>query len=607
MINMDKKGIAAVCSIVLLLAIFFQLNRMNLLINIFSVENENASVGQNLEIKPADLNKIGHDRFLVLYDADSVYDTHGQLRVRQYLSKIKKFSEAKKYYEDVDFSRYNAVYLALRSTDLLDSARQSQLKSFVENGGALIISGGMEGNNSLIEMAGIVGGAAEKINVKGFVVGKGGFIGADEAVFKSDVPAEWCANCQLAADCHVIVKSIEGVPFIWERTYGKGKVICYNGEGAELKEYRGLLNLAFSLTRDDYIYPVVGKKVTFIDDFPSPVPDGDLPSIRKDFDMTVKEFYSKIWWPDMMKFANEYGIHYTGLIIESYNDRVEEPFIQDTGKEAVQFLVYYGRELIKNGGELGLHGYNHMSLAPEGYNQDDLGYKAWKSQADMEKALTEVKRYIKDMYPDYTLHAYVPPSNILSPEGKAAIRKVFPSINIFCSLYTGTYEDRSLYQDFGLNEDGTYDLPRVTSGFEVSDKDYWYTQSVINAYGLVTHFIHPDELFYEGEENNSWKLFQKTFPEYLGKIRDNYSWLEGATASKGAQALYNYWYLDFTQSYLENGDLELKLANSGYGAKLILRSSKKIAKVEGAELKDLHNGAYLLQTNKNRCVVSFVK
>lgn len=603
---MGKKGIAAVCSIVLLLAIFFQLNRMNLWIKFFSVTNQNALNSFSISVQPEDLAKAGHDRFLVLYDADSVFDTFGQAKVCEYLTKIKKFSEAKKYYEDVDFAKYNAIYLAVRDINVLDGEKQKQLTYFVNNGGSLIISGGMEGRNSLMEMAGVASGAG-KLNVNGLVVGAGGFIGADKAVFKANVPVEWCANYTLTPDCRVLVKTIEGVPFIWERPYGKGKVICYNGEAAELKEYRGLLNLALSRTRDDYIYPVIGKKVTFIDDFPSPVPDGDLPSIRQEFNMTVKEFYSKIWWPDMIKFAKEYGIYYTGLIIESYNDKVDGEFVHDTGQETLQFLVYYGRELIKTGGELGLHGYNHMSLAPEGYNQDDLGYKVWKSQADMEKALTEVKRYINNMYPDYTLHAYVPPSNILSPEGKAAIRKVFPSVNIFCSLYNGAYEDRCFYQDFGVNKDGTCDLPRVTSGFAVSDNDYWYTQSVINAYGVVTHFIHPDQLFYEGEEDNSWKLFQKTFPEYLGKVRDNYGWIEGATASVGAQAVQNYYNLDFTQSYLENGDLELKLVNSGYGAGLILRTSKKIAKVEGAEYKDLQNGAYLLQTKQDRCVVSFEK
>ena len=136
-------------------------------------------------------------------------------------------------------------------------------------------------------------------------------------------------------------------------------------------------------------------------------------------------------------------------------------------------MVSYGRELLKINGELGLHGYNHQPLAPAGYNQVDLDYKHWEDTKNMEQALTELKNYITDVYPDYEFRSYVPPSNILSPEGRAAIRKVFPSVNIFCALYDGAYEEKCYYQDYDRLEDGTYNIPRYSAGFVVRDDLYW--------------------------------------------------------------------------------------------------------------------------------------
>lgn len=309
----------------------------------------------------------------------------------------------------------------------------------------------------------------------------------------------------------------------------------------------------------------------------------------------------------MLSISTASNLKYTGLVIQTYNDRVKPPFNSDAGDTAKKYLVSYGRELLKSGGEIGIHGYNHQSLAMEGYNQDELGYQVWESPEDMELAVTALKNYIEDVYPEYVLRSYVPPSNVLSPEGRAAIRRAIPSVNIFCSLYNGPSEERCLYQDFGRNNDNSYDIPRVCAGFEVLDEGYMIHFSVINAYGISSHFVHPDELYYKEKDYQTWGIFRKSFSKFASEINERYPWLRAATASETANYIDTWYDFDYVTNYLENGDLEF-LTNGVPNAYLIFRTTKDIDFVEGCRLRDLGYGAYLLQTEAtDRCLIHFME
>ena len=50
-------------------------------------------------------------------------------------------------------------------------------------------------------------------------------------------------------------------------------------------------------------------------DFPSPVPSGDGTYIKRDYGLSIAEFYTKVWWPDLQKLAQKYGIRYTGRCV----------------------------------------------------------------------------------------------------------------------------------------------------------------------------------------------------------------------------------------------------------------------------------------------------
>ena len=77
-----------------------------------------------------------------------------------------------------------------------------------------------------------------------------------------------------------------GVPLIWETSYGKGKFVV-NNFGMCDKAYRGFFAASLSLFGDVSIYPVINGSTFYLDDFPSQIPEGTNEYIARDFGTTV--------------------------------------------------------------------------------------------------------------------------------------------------------------------------------------------------------------------------------------------------------------------------------------------------------------------------------
>lgn len=151
-----------------------------------------------------------------------------------------------------------------------------------------------------------------------------------------------------------------GAPLIWSNDCGSGRTVVCN-IGIYDKVMRGFYAAAISLLGDTTAYPVINSAVFYLDDFPSPVPSGDGTYIKRDYGLSIADFYTKVWWPDLQKLAQKYGIRYTGVMIENYEDAVNQ--IEPARQPDTTQFRYFGGMLLQMGGELGFHGYNHQPLA----------------------------------------------------------------------------------------------------------------------------------------------------------------------------------------------------------------------------------------------------
>lgn len=409
-----------------------------------------------------------------------------------------------------------------------------------------------------------------------------------------------CLNIKLDEESKVYIESAgeeEGIPILWQRDLGQGNIVFYNASTLGGDYYGGVFAGAICLLEKDFMYPVINAKVIFIDDFPAPHYNSDSDVIKSVYNRSVREFFRDIWWPDMQKAAGTYDAIYTGLFISTYNDIVNpEEFVFEDDP----MMEYYGKSLLKNNYEIGLHGYNHQSLAPEGFLPAEIGYKPWGSQEDMEASLVTLRDYMNEMFPGCVFGSYVPPSNYLSEEGRAALSNALPDLKVISGLYSNAEDDIGAYvQDFGIAEDGIVEFPRITSGM-------WYEDSIIFEYlnglalhGVFSHFIHPDDILDEERgRGEKWDTLFNGYSQILEDVNDSYPGIRALKAVEAADAVKVSEELEVNIQYEEN--MIYGECNNFHGeAFFFLRTDKKPKTIdESCTIEAVGESDYYMVTAK---------
>lgn len=406
-------------------------------------------------------------------------------------------------------------------------------------------------------------------------------------------------DAKIDENCIVQAVSKNNRPIIWEKSLENGKVLFCNGDILQYKNYRGLFVGLLSKIKSGFIYPVINMKLNFIDDFPSPpIPDGDNEEIYSEYGRNISDFYTEIWWPTMLKSAKKYDAKYSTYYIESYNDLVNGNFSEVRSKENRDTLFKLGYDVIKNGGEIGLHGYNHEPLyLNEKIKNEGLGYKNWTSEDNMIKALKEVSDYFSSVFPNYKFRSYVPPSNIMDKAGKDALQKVFPDIKIIASVLEGDGEEDELHyiQEFSRDSEGILNIPRLSSGYAYTEDKKWDIYNGIMTYGVFSHFVHPDDILDPERSNGmNWKEMSIEYNKIMEDVYNNFHWLNSMTISNGAIELSKYLDTDIVFEYDDNF-IKGYCKNFKGTMYYVLRSDRKIAGAHNCDYKQIDDNFYLIK------------
>ncbi len=419
---------------VAMLAVGFQFLRSLGVVNL--IKNINSEVEPGPSVSPVIPQDANFEKFLIVWDPDeenSKLTAENTLKVMEYIKKDYDLLSIND--EILDLSNYDAIFFVFERLDYLSDL--DRYIDYVKDGGHLVFLMRPLTDKSFENIASILGisdYSRKAVNIKGIDIASHIMIGAEGFNSDSSIIENSSLEASIDDTCTVFIESFEGNPMLWEKEYEKGKFIVFNGTMLNAKVNRGLLVSALGLSKDVFIYPIMNIKMVDIDDFPSPIPDGTDPNIFKEFGRDISQFYREIWWSDMIKLSKKYDIKYTGFVIETYNNTTTPPF-RKANSDELKNLIFYGRELLSIGGEIGLHGYNHQSFAPEGYIKQDLGYNSWSSIEGMRSSVQELIRYIHTIFGKYDVRAYVPPSNILSPEGREAVVTADSNITIIASEY----------------------------------------------------------------------------------------------------------------------------------------------------------------------------
>lgn len=500
---------------------------------------------------------------------------------------------------------FDRVIVLMPSLDGLGT-HLTDLMSWVSAGGSLMLGMTPDNSNYLqavasklgIESAGYDYAAAESI-----VPSDDFMLGGGERYEFSD-PFDSSLSVSLRETAHVWAMTGDtGTPLIWSNDCGSGHTVVCN-IGIYDKVMRGFYASAISLLGDATAYPVINSAVFYLDDFPSPVPSGDGTYIKRDYGLSIADFYAKVWWPDLQKLAQKYGIRYTGVMIENYEDAVNqtEPARQ---ADTTQFR-YFGGMLLQMGGELGFHGYNHQPLALWDTDYGTLyDYKTWKNKETLVASLNELIAFQDEVLPNAHGSVYVPPSNILSVRARKLIGTDVPCIKTIASTYFEDGTDLPYVQEFGVASDGIVEQPRIVSGGMVDDS-YMRLAAVseLNMHYVSTHFMHPDDLLDPDRgATEGWEAYKGGLTDYLDWLTKSAPDLRRQTGSECSGAIQRF--SSVTVSVDTGADAwTLSLGNFHDEAWLMFRANNgEPGAVTGGELTHLTGDLYLLKANDNTLTI----
>jgi Uncharacterized protein conserved in bacteria len=597
-----KRNVYIILIVILALAILTQIARSQFVLqfnqNEKLVSERQELVSQVLQVDGTqEAVAMTDETYCIVYRSEDEASELIMRNAEQTLSYMKRDSLVTDLSKDA-FSTEGCTAM-LMATGMIDggSLGADRLSEFVYNGGSVYFMQTLEINgfyHQLYRKLGILSfnypvstmGIRLTSNV---LLGEEGLETGEDFLYNASLPVE------LDNEADLLAESLEGIPLMWKRQYGEGTFIVFNGSILNLKGSRGMIAGGISLLKPDFMYPIFNSKVFYIDDFPAPIRKGLDATIYREYGLDIPTFYQQVWWPDMLKAAKKYDIIYTAVAIQTYNDQVTPPFKDPIDQER-HHLIAYGREVIKSGGELGIHGYNHQSLQQNEEIAKELGYAIWPNRRHMEESIRVVLDFVKSAFPNYTLMTYVPPSNVLSREGREALKQAWPDLAVIASLYDTDYSNKAYVQEYEVAPDGIIEMPRVTSGYYDVPYYHWLEANAMTTHGVFSHFIHPDDLLDETRSRKqTWEKLYEDFSAMLSRLDKTYPWLRDMTATEAGLDMAKSLRAEVRVTRGANG-LEGSVVNHDHAGPLyfVLRSDKKITRQVNCSVGRIDRNTYLV-------------
>lgn len=547
--NRDRKKLTALLCLCVAFAVVILISNSGMTLSGLALRPASAVALQDSpSAEPLQITQSTTPRALVLYSPgrpDSVaYEEN--IRIALEHLRIEGESLALARAPDVRYTDYDLVILASAYWEEELPESSARLMDYVEQGGKLLLASVPESVGARFE------GSYRRMGIVDF----GDYLEYDTVSFTAELLPGLTGRTFTGADFTDVALSVtletgaqvyawasdaqdRRTPLIWSYDCGQGRVAVFNATCGSGDFWRGILAGCINTLSDTVLYPVINALCLFIDDFPSPQYESESDVVREEYNRSAKEFYRDIWWPDMLQIANVYGDVYTGLFVATYNDETD-PARQSYTQSATE--QYFGNSLLKNGFEMGAHGYNHQPLTMEGGTPADLHYRPWACEADMVTSLQTLGQITAQLFPAVTLRSYVPPSNYLSEAGRRAVVQALPDLEVISGIYTDEAEEGQVYvQDFTVAADGIAEFPRVTSGMAPNDFEQLSAFSALGLYGAFSHFIHPDDIFdAERGGGKNWEELYRSYCSWMGDIHETYPWLRALSAAEAGDALRIY-------------------------------------------------------------------
>lgn len=425
------------------------------------------------------------------------------------------------------FGHYSCILLCAENLQPLDSRVIAEMTAFVRGGGGLaVIYRGWNGR--LCDLFGIAAQDRWPEFVpedgNGGLHFGGGLLPAFEGLHfgYDEMSGHVSYDVVPERDCAILATNDGGRPLAWLRQAGEGRVLFWNTAVLGEKIMRGLIVQSVACAQPRAVLPIANVAVIHIDDFPPPWIEETREPLSSEFPgMSPSAFFRDVWYGDMAALARKEGLVYTGYAIFDYFSTAAD-FENAAGKPGEALPPVFGERaagLALGEGEIGLHGYNHVSLALD----------LWMTEDAMHASLAAARESWDTWHADMPPRSYVPPNNEFDGRGIRALSVHFPEIEAVCSTYTGGLHERGGRREFGPEpwNEALFSMPRASAGYTLDSDNHLEMASLLDTMGVWTHMIHPDDLFDTPERS----------PE-AGEWRNPATRYWRATNPDGAEGLY---------------------------------------------------------------------
>ncbi len=538
--------------------------------SIFNVKhdfsNKYNNTAETIDIKSIDFPlNVESKKYLVLYNDIEASEKSTYLNTIEALEALKVTYLCEKQVTKEHLLNIDTLIIATK--EFTTAISSEDIGNFVTSGGEVLFAGGISENTMSMYLNPILGIIERGFlyNSQGLFIKEGFFPTGALNITEAIIPYS-STSVRLKDTCKIYVTDSDNNPIIWTNEYREGRIGVINGNIVEDKAAMGLLVGALSAIQEHMIYPIIGTKAAFLDDFP-PNKRFKTSKLLEYYGRNSESLVRDILLPSFLKAALDNDIYYTAFFMESNDHSTTSKLVNND-----QFS-YNAKEILKYGGEIGIGGDDSL---------DNVNYGA------IDKF---TKATIEDVFKNYYIRCYSPIYGRPTSERLNELKKAFNHITILRGTYFGD-KDTQLVQTFN-SENHIVNYPYITNGYELTDRTLFLHGSMVTTYGIVSHSFRTTELINPTSDAYNWNHLEKPFLKLCSELFGKYQWLESVTCSEGAYRIKSYESLK-TLVQVKDNDIWVYCKNFVSGQTFFIRSEANLSAISGCTITKISENYYIV-------------
>lgn len=361
-------------------------------------------------------------------------------------------------------------------------------------------------------------------------------------------------------------------PVIWRNSLESAFVFAVNGDYMEDAAGLGLLSAMSAQTKEYEIYPVVNAQNLVMLNYPGLAKENEEEMMRR-YSRSSQKVFRDIMWPGIITAYRKNNLGLSAMMSPQFD--YEDDNLPEQG-----MLVYYMKLLNEQNAEAGLSGFCISDTEPE-------------------EKLRQDDKLIREGIPNYSFTSFY--AGELSEEeiSSALGNSILKDVRTVVEDYQGNAEI------IGYVSEQVTKQAALSNGLKYTYREDFRNKCVETALGYSSVWVDASKVIYPEDDGlETWRDMSKDFTGDLGENWKKFRAFSGTTVSECDSRIRNFLALDYEVKQ-EGNKIFLELDSSGEKTWFILRMNVDAnVSIKGGSLKELDEGAYLIETENENVTVT---